>query len=83
MSSQPEWSTSPSGPWLSSPPGVASIAPTVADTQTVNVGMGLDACLFRIRGGPQANAFRNIAMLFGTAMSGFCFPSISSDTYPV
>lgn len=46
---QVEWSTSPSGPWLNSPPGVASIAPTLADTQTVNVGMGLDACLFRIR----------------------------------
>ena len=27
-----------------------------------------------------ANASRNIAMLFGTAVSGFSFPSISSET---
>ena len=32
---------------------------------------------------PAPNAFRNISMLFGTAVSGSSFPSISSETYPV
>ena len=29
------------------------------------------------------NAFRSTFKLFGTAVSGFSFPSISSETYPV
>ena len=32
---------------------------------------------------PHKNALRNSRMLFGTAVSGFSFPSISSDTNPL